>query len=190
MQFLLAVVCPWRPQKELTFPTLGPESQPGAPSLTSKEWFPPEVKATNSAFQVTFPGLDNWASGNGVAGASMSLHPSLKPLKQDQQCLLKSTGCSPKSGPSYSTNLHHGCFSHRLREPKQLASGHTAGRQPRSAPETRSVRPAPKPEAASQKTGASWVLSTAQSQSGPDPRGLVKLRGFWEVAVGKTGKLF
>lgn len=104
---------------------------------------PTRSQSNQYGIQVHFPRIGPWASGN---GASMSLRPSLEPLEQDQQRLLMSTGYSPKSGPSHFTNLHHECFSHGLREPKQLASGHTAGMQPTSAPEPRSVRPDPEDE--------------------------------------------
>lgn len=130
------------------------------PLTDPKGVVPTRSQSNQYGTQVYFPRIGHWASGN---GALMSLHPLLEPLQQDQQRLLMSTAYSPKSGPSHLTNLHHECFSHELREPKQFASGHTAGMQPRSAPEPRSVCPDPEPEAASRRR-ACWVLSTTQAQ--------------------------
>lgn len=48
--------------------SLGPESQPGGPSMTSKEWFPLETKAMGSAFKATFPGMGTEHLGMGWLG--------------------------------------------------------------------------------------------------------------------------
>lgn len=83
------------------------------------------------AFKATFLGIakktGHWASGDGVVGASMSLHPSLESLEQDQQTAANSCRALPHVRPFSPNYLPPEVLY--LREAKQLAQGHTAGRQ-------------------------------------------------------------